>query len=126
MARFSVSSTVSPHSTTTTTAVSVTASMLDATPSLAARDLAHACGAGVDWVVQLVEIGIVEHAASEAGTRTGPEQWRFRGADLRRALEARRLQRDFGVELDAAALILDLEHEVRRLKAVLQAHRIGH
>jgi len=122
MARFSVSSTVSPHSTTTTTAVSVTASMLDATPSLAARDLAHACGAGVDWVVQLVEIGIVEQSPPEAE----PERWRFRGADLQRALEARRLQRDFGVELDAAALILDLEHEVRRLKAVLQAHRIGH
>ena len=123
MARFSVSSVTASRSAG---AVSVTASVVDATPSLAARDLAHACGAGVDWVVQLVEIGIVEHAASEAGTRTGPEQWRFRGADLRRALEARRLQRDFGVELDAAALILDLQHEVRRLKAALQANRPGH
>lgn len=121
MARFSVSSTVVSHPGA---AVSVTASVLDATPSLAARDLAHACGAEIAWVIQLVEIGIVEHAPPEAEVE--PERWRFRGADLQKALEARRLQHDFGVELDAAALILDLQHEVRRLKAVLQAHRLGH
>jgi len=40
-------------------------------------------------------------------------------------LEARRLERDFGVGLDAAALILDLEHEVRRLKGVLRAQGLG-
>ena len=90
---------------------------------IAARDLAHACGAEVAWVVQLVEIGIVERSPSEPAA--GPEQWRFRGVDLRRALETRRLQRDFGVELDAAALILDLQHEVRRLKAALQAGQLG-
>lgn len=121
MARFSVSSVTASRSAG---AVSVTASVVDATPSLAARDLAHACGAEVAWVVQLVEIGIVEHAPPDAGTE--PERWRFRDADLQRALEARRLQRDFGVELDAAALILDLQHEVRRLKAALQANRLGH
>lgn len=119
MARFSVTSAVASRPGAT---VSVTASVLDATPSLAARDLAHACGAEIAWVVQLVEIGIVEHTPPEAE----PERWRFRSADLQRALEARRLQRDFGVELDAAALILDLQHEVRRLKAVLQTHRLGH
>jgi chaperone modulatory protein CbpM len=42
---------------------------------------------------------------------------------LRCALEARRLERDFGVGLEAAALILDLQHEIRRLKAALQAQR---
>ena len=50
-----------------------------------------------------------------------PDDWRFHSADLQCALDARRLERDFGVGLDAAALILDLEHEVRRLKAVLRA-----
>ncbi|HSU20625.1 MAG TPA: chaperone modulator CbpM [Variovorax sp.] len=120
MARFSVSSATASRSDG---AIAVTASVLDATPSLAARDLAHACGAEVAWVVQLVEIGIVERSPSEPVA--GPEQWRFRGVDLRRALEARRLQRDFGVELDAAALILDLQHEVRRLKAALQAGQLG-
>ena len=84
---------------------------------IAARELAHACGADIDWVVQLVEVGIVEVKLPTAQ----PDQWQFYSSDLHRALEARRLERDFGVGLDAAALILDLENEVRRLKAVLLA-----
>jgi chaperone modulatory protein CbpM len=97
--------------------VSVTTTALSASHPLAATELAHACGAEIEWVVQLVEIGIIE---SQAPAKK-PEQWRFQSTDLQCALDARRLERDFGVSLDAAALILDLEHEVRRLKAVLRA-----
>lgn len=86
---------------------------------VAAQDLAHACGADLDWVAQLVEWGIV---ADQPGA-TSPQEWRFQSTDLQCALEAARLQRDFGVGLDAAALILDLQHEVRRLKGALQALR---
>lgn len=95
---------------------SVTAVAVSFEHPLAAYDLAHACGADVDWVVQLVSIGIV--AVPDASTPA--DDWRFQSADLQRALEARRLERDFGVGLDAAALILDLQHEVRRLKAQLR------
>ena len=96
-----------------------TMTVLGASHPLAIAELAHACGAEIEWVVQLVEVGIIEPRAP--GER--PEQWRFHSADLQSALDARRLERDFGVDLDAAALILDLEHEVRRLKAALRAHR---
>lgn len=99
----------------TTTVISATA--IGAEHPLAARELAQACGADLDWVAQLVEVGIVGIDPATAM----PEDWRFDSADLRCALEARRLERDFGVGLEAAALILDLQHEVRRLKAVLQA-----
>ena len=87
---------------------------------IAASDLAHACGAELDWVVQLVEVGIVQASAPERP----PQDWRFESAALQCALEARRLERDFGVGLDAAALIIDLEREVRRLKAVLKARGV--
>lgn len=97
---------------------SVTA-ISDADP-LAANELAHACGAGLEWVVQLVDVGIVE----ADGTDRPPQEWRFQSAALQCALEARRLERDFGVGLDAAALIIDLEREVRRLKALLHAEGI--
>ena len=97
--------------------VSVTTA-ISASQPLAASELAHACGADTEWVVQLVEVGIVQVTATEAP----PERWQFSSADLQCALEARRLERDFGVGLDAAALILDLQHEVRRLKAVIRAH----
>jgi len=88
---------------------------------LPATELARACGAGIDWVVQLVEVGIVDCSAPAAQ----PDEWRFMAGDLQRALEARRLQRDFEVGLDAAALILDLEREVRRLKSVLHAQGLS-
>lgn len=98
----------------TTTVITATAIGKD--HPLAARELAQACGADLDWVVQLVEVGIV----ATVPLTKAPDDWRFDSADLRCALEARRLERDFGVGLEAAALILDLQHEVRRLRAALQ------
>ena len=86
----------------------------DANP-ITAHELAHACGADMAWVMQLVEVGIV-------GLRpptSVPDDWCFYSSVLQCALEARRLERDFGVGLEAAALILDLQHEIRRLKAAL-------
>ncbi len=100
--------------------VSITTTTLSASHPLAAGELAHACGAQIDWVVQLVEVGIIESRTPAER----PDDWRFHGGDLQSALEARRLERDFGVGLDAAALILDLEHEVRRLKGALRGAAI--
>lgn len=92
----------------------------DAQP-LALSELAHACGADTAWVVRLVEVGIVQTTAADQQ----PERWHFSSSDLQFALEARRLERDFGVDLDAAALILDLQREVRRLRSMLRAHGLG-
>ena len=107
--------TTSSHTTVTVETVVA----IDSDNPIAALELAHACGADLAWVVQLVEVGIVNAAPSA----TPPDDWRFFSADLQCALEARRLERDFGVGLEAAALILDLQHEVRRLKAALQVQR---
>lgn len=101
-----------------TLTVTASASITQDQP-IAALDLARACGADINWVVQLVEVGIVQ--GERAGQQAG--DWYFYSTDLQCALEARRLERDFGVELEAAALILDLQHEVRRLKAALQVQR---
>lgn len=96
----------------------VTVTAISASQPLALTEIAHAVGADTAWVVQLVEVGIVQITTVDAP----PERWEFSSADLQCALEARRLERDFGVGLDAAALIIDLQHEVRRLKASLRAH----
>jgi len=95
--------------------VITSATVVGKSQPLSADDLARACGAEVEWVAQLVEVGIVEAAGPQ------PAQWRFYSVDLQRALDARRLQHDFGAGLDAVALILDLSQEVRRLKAQLRA-----
>ena len=95
----------------------VYATVIDSTP-LTLRELARAVGAEDQWVMQLVEVEILHVDAPEQP----PERWHFRSADLQRALAARRLERDFGANLDAAALILDLQAELRRLRAVMGAH----
>ena len=94
--------------------------VLDAAP-LTLRELARAVGADDRWVVRLVEVEIL-HVDAPAEP---PERWHFRSADLQRALAARRLERDFGANLDTAALILDLQAELRRARALLGAHGIG-
>ncbi len=95
--------------------VITSATVVGKSQPLSTDDLARACGAGVEWVARLVEVGIVNASG------TGPAEWRFYSVDLQRALHARRLEHDFGAGLDAVALILDLSQEVRRLKSQLRA-----
>ncbi len=83
---------------------------------LTAEQLARACGAHVEWVQRLAEAGILQPPADRP-----PSDWRFHGEDLRQALEVRRLQRDFDAGLDAAALMLDMSREIRRLRSLLAA-----
>ena len=85
---------------------------------LTLRELARAVGEDEGWIVQLVEVEILQVDAPGEP----PERWHFRSADLQRALAARRLERDFGANLDAAALILELQQEIRRLQGLLGAH----
>lgn len=94
--------------------VITSATVVGKSQPLSADDLARACGAEVEWVARLVDVGIVNASGQQ-------EQWCFYSVDLQRALHARRLEHDFGASLDAVALILDLSQEVRRLKAHLRA-----
>lgn len=97
-----------------------TTTVLDSSP-LTVRELARAVGAEDQWVLRLVEVEILQVDTPDEP----PERWHFRSADLQRALAARRLERDFGANLDTAALILDLQSELRRLRALLGAHGLA-
>lgn len=94
--------------------------LIDSAP-LTVRELAHAVGAEDQWVLRLVEVEILHVDKPEQP----PERWHFRSADLQRALAARRLERDFGANLDTAALILDMQAELRRLRALMRAHGVA-
>ncbi len=98
----------------------ITTTVIESSP-LTVRELARAVGAEDQWVLRLVEVEIL-HVDTPADP---PERWHFRSADLQRALAARRLERDFGANLDAAALILDLQAELRRVRGLLGAHGIA-
>ena len=101
-------------------AFDTTVTVIDTSP-LTVRELARAVGAEDQWVLRLVEVEILHVDEPTAP----PERWHFRSADLQRALAARRLERDFGANLDTAALILELQSELRRVRSVLAAHAVG-
>lgn len=81
---------------------------------LAIEELARACGAETQWVLELVAVGVLvpqERATAE---------WRFCAADLTCARRVARLQRDFGATIEAAAVMIDLLNEIEQLRARLQ------
>lgn len=81
---------------------------------LSIDELARACAAETQWVVELVDVGILEPQGSETS------YWRFRAADLSCARRVARLQRDFDASLDAAAVMLELIEQIEQLRARLK------
>ena len=81
--------------------------------ALSLEEMVEACGAEVEWIVELVEVGVV--------SPDGPDEtaWRVGALDLLRARRLSRLERDFGASAEAAAVILDPLDEIERLRACL-------
>jgi chaperone modulatory protein CbpM len=81
---------------------------------LALEELARACGAEVEWIVELVAVGVLAPEGRET------TDWRFRAADLTCARRVARLQRDFGASTEAAAVMIDLLKQIDQLHARLK------
>jgi chaperone modulatory protein CbpM len=81
---------------------------------LSIEELARACGAEAQWIVELVAVGVLV----PQGTETS--RWRFRAADLTCARRVSRLQRDFGATIEAAAVMIDLLHQIEQLRGRLK------
>ena len=78
--------------------------------TLTLAELSQACRVHAEWIVALVEEGILE---PQGDVNTG---WHFSGPSLRRARMAVHLQQDLGVNLAGAALALDLMDELESLR----------
>jgi len=87
--------------------------LLDEQVELTIRDLCNACSQHAEWVIGLVEEGILEPIGREQA------QWRFPATSLRRAQVALHLQRDLDINLAGVALALDLLDEIESLRACL-------
>ena len=81
---------------------------------LSIDELARACGAESQWIIELVAVGVLEPEGPETSN------WRFHAADLTCARRVARLQRDFDASLDAAAAMLDLLEQIEQLRARLK------
>jgi chaperone modulatory protein CbpM len=87
---------------------------LDEEKTLSLAEMSRACAMHAEWVVSLVEEGVLEPSGRS------PANWRFSGACLRRALSAARLQHDLGINLAGVALVLDLIEEMETLRKRLR------
>ena len=109
----------------------VTGLVVDSDHPLTIAELSRACCMHAEWVMELVDEGILEpthQANQQTSSRPDPQpghqrnRWQFSGSSLRRALVVRRLQRDLGINLAGAALALQLMDEMDTLRARLGAH----
>ncbi len=88
--------------------------VLDEETLLSLGDLCQACSSHAEWIVELVDEGILQ----PTGRRQ--EQWRFPGTSLQRARTALRLQEDLHINLAGVALALDLMDEIESLRALVR------
>jgi chaperone modulatory protein CbpM len=83
--------------------------------TLTVHELAARCGVDRDFVEQLVELGVLE--------RHGADPARFAGELTLRVYRCLRLQRDLGLNLEGAALALELLDRIEQLERELSALR---
>ena len=96
-------------------------SMADPRDALTLDELCRACAVQSDFLLTLLEEGVIEPAEGQA-----PENWRFTSVQVHHVSVAWRLQRDLGVNPAGAALVLQLLEEVQTLRAQLgQARAAG-
>jgi chaperone modulatory protein CbpM len=84
--------------------------------ALSVNDLRRLIAVEERHVVEWVEEGVISVIEMDAA------EWRFSGAQLRRARIALRLERDLGVNAAGVALALELLEELEQLR---RAQRIG-
>lgn len=97
----------------------LTGFILEETTTLSLRELSAACCVQAEAIIELVEEGVLEPVSYRR------ERWEFPGESLTRARRAMALQRDLGLNLQGAALALDLLDEIERLRARLRSYDAG-
>lgn len=86
--------------------------VLDRTITFGLEEVCRACGARRSLVLEMVEHGIIE---PQAPARDPENALAFHGEALVRAQVAARLIRDLGVNVQGAALAVDLLRQLGRL-----------
>jgi len=90
--------------------------LLDEHSELSLNELCRACSSSAEWIIELVEEGILEPIPHRQ-----KQQWLFPGNSLHRARITLGLQRDLGINLAGAALALDLLEKIKTLESQLKS-----
>jgi chaperone modulatory protein CbpM len=95
---------------------------MDDSVLLALQDLTRACAQPETWVVELVQVGILEPLPDATHS---PSEWHFSAQSLFTARKVQRLQHDLGVNLEGAALALELMAQLDAMRASMQRAGLG-
>ena len=93
--------------------------LLDEQVELSLSELCSACSISVEWVVALVDVGVLDPINYQQTLQQHQTRWKFSADSLNRARIALRLEQDLGVNKEGVALALDLMDEIEMLKAKL-------
>lgn len=88
----------------------LTGVLLDERIELSLNELSRACSGSAEWIIELVEEGVLEPIGHDQ------THWRFVGTSLQRAHTAMRLQHDLDINIAGVALALDLMDEIDALR----------
>jgi chaperone modulatory protein CbpM len=91
---------------------SVTSEIIDQANMCSLDDLCLSCNVDPDWVAALVEYGVIEPVGQARSA------WQFTTLSILRVAKARRLERDFGLNLPGVALALDLLDQLDEMRAI--------
>lgn len=100
------------------TSKTLTGIVLDEQVELSLHDLCHACSTSTEWVIELVDEGVLEPIGHEQA------HWRFSGPNLLRARAAMRMQQDLQINLAGVALALDLMEEIEAMRERLHRFEV--
>ena len=89
--------------------------IFDESAILSLEELSRMCAVDQRHIVEFVEEGVLSTVQST--------EWRFTGAELRRARLALRLERDLELNLAGVALAVELIEELAQLRRELRARR---
>jgi chaperone modulatory protein CbpM len=96
------------------TSMTLTGILLDEQAELSLHELCHACSTSTEWVIELVDEGVLEPIGQDHS------HWRFSGTNLLRARAAMRMQQDLQINLAGVALALDLMEEIEAMRERLR------
>lgn len=97
----------------------LTGMLVEEQADLSVEDISRACSRSTEWVIELVEQGVLDPTGE---SRHG---WRFSGTSLVRARVARRLQRDLNINVEGVALAIELMEEIKSLRERLSCIEVN-
>jgi chaperone modulatory protein CbpM len=81
---------------------------------LTLRQLCDTCAVRADYIIQLVDEGLIEPIGMEKS------HWCFSAISVKRVKKAKRLQRDLGINIAGVALAVELIEEIEYLRSRLK------